>query len=75
MTDDDYKNKQHELVQAAYNLRATVRLNVRNARERQLAVERIDEGLLWAMHGLARDHDIHSATTDALDGLGNPRQV
>jgi hypothetical protein len=41
-----------ELINAAYQFRATIRLNVRSHRERQLAVERVDEGLLWALQGI-----------------------
>jgi hypothetical protein len=46
-----------ELKDAAYQFRAVVRINVRSARERQLAVERIDEGLLWATQGVRLDFE------------------
>lgn len=65
-----YEKKRKELRDAAYNFRATVRLNLHSARERQLAVERIDEGLLWAMRGVALDEDIHPARHQSLDPDG-----
>lgn len=75
MNQEEHSAARKEIIEAAYNFRATVRLTVRSARERQFAVERIDEGLLWALYGLDRDLEIDPESPDALDGPGSSRQT